>query len=138
MAPLFPEVGLGTGNRLHKGTQSEQILGVLSLILSLVSDVYMTKTNGFRMSLCVEVVMEKRPEEGIENPSGRYQLNPVEVSWGGELPGETQLYLGRRAPWASRPGLRCTRKAKMIPGRFYCYLLQDHIRSLPRFLSEPQ
>lgn len=89
----------------------------------------MTKTNGFKVRLCVEVMREKRPQEGKENPSGRHQFNPVEVSWGGECPGETQPYPRRRASRANRFGLRCTRKGKMISGRFYCYLLQNHIFS---------
>lgn len=88
---------MGAGNCFHKGTRSKRILGVPSLILSLVSDVYLTKTNGFKVSLWVEVMREKRPQEGRENPSGRYQFNPVEVSWGGERPCETQPYRDKRA-----------------------------------------
>lgn len=88
MAPLFPGLGLGTVNCPHKGTQCKQILLVPSLILSLVSDVYMTKTNEFKVSPCAEVMREKRPQEERENPSGRYQLKPAEVSWKGDRPGE--------------------------------------------------
>lgn len=93
---------MGAGNCLHKGTENPftRILGVPSLTLSLVSDVYMTKTNVRKVHLCVEVMREKRPQEGKENPSGRHQFNPVEVSWGGERPGETQPYPRRRASWA--------------------------------------
>lgn len=56
--------GVGAGNCLHKSTENPftRILGVPSLILSFVSDVYMTKTNGFKVRLCVEVMREKRPQ----------------------------------------------------------------------------
>ena len=104
---------------------------MLSLILSLVSVVYMTKTNGFKGSLCVEVMT---PQEGKENPSGRYQLNPVEVSWGGELPGETQLY-----PRSREPSAPMYKERKDDPREILLSSSPEpHPHISPRFPSEPQ
>lgn len=130
---------MGAGNCLHEGTRSKRILSVPSLILSLVSDVYMTKTNGFKVSLWVEVRREKRPQEGRENPSGRYQFNPVEVSRGSERPLRLSHTVTRGHPLGKQTWAQMYKERKDdLREILLLSSPESHPLTSPRFLSEPQ